>query len=78
MAEVLAEYFRRVIASDFHDYGYGLSGVDFRLDVVDAELHPDWIITNPPFKEKAEQFALLALERAKSGVAIFAQLRCHF
>jgi len=72
MAEVLREYFRTVEASDIHAYGYG--GVrDFLAP--DCQVDADWIITNPPFKDKAEQFALRALDQARVGVAIFAQLR---
>lgn len=74
MAEVLREEFASVVATDIFDYGYG----DVQ-DFLDPEFvpatKPDWIITNPPFREKAEQFALLALERAKVGVAIFARLQ---
>jgi hypothetical protein len=65
--------FPTVTATDIHDYGYGDAVQDF-LDekfAVDA----DWIITNPPFARKAEQFALKAIEQARVGVAIFAQLR---
>src|SRR5262245_14564477 len=47
MAEPLAEYFGRVIATDLHDYGYGEAPVDF-LDE-STKLDADWIITNPPF-----------------------------
>jgi hypothetical protein len=74
MADVLAEYFRLVKPSDVHDYGYG-----DRFDFLEGEhAKPgvfDWIITNPPFDDKAEAFALRALALAKVGVAIFAQLR---
>lgn len=72
MAEVLREYFSVVWATDIYPYGYGR-----RLDFLKPNCSrcSDWIITNPPFKEKAEQFALLALERAQVGVAIFARLQ---
>lgn len=77
MAEVLGEYFSVVHSSDVHAYGYG-DVADFLS--ADLHLHPfdrpfDWIITNPPFEDRAEQFALRALELARVGVAIFAQLR---
>lgn len=73
MAEVLRESFRHVIATDIHDYGYGDAQIDYLAS--DVEVEADWVITNPPFKEKAEQFALNAIERAKVGVAIFARLQ---
>lgn len=76
MAEVLAEYFGRVYASDCHGYGYGTPDADFLADLASPfTTGSDWIITNPPFGDLAERFALRALERAKVGVAIFAQLR---
>jgi len=73
MAEVLREYFQVVTATDIHDYGYGDAVQDFLADnfAIDA----DWFITNPPFGDKAERFALKALEQARVGVAIFTQLR---
>lgn len=77
MAEVLREYFRVVAASDINDRGYGhaLRGsIDF-LDLDHVAPDCDWIITNPPFKDKAEQFVLKAIELAKAGVAIFARLQ---
>lgn len=73
IAEVLREYFRRVTCSDIHDYGCGDQIQDF-LDK-STNIEADWIITNPPFKDKAEQFALKAIEQAKVGVAIFARLQ---
>lgn len=73
LAEVLREYFARVTCSDIFDYGTGDQIGDFLDDgfAVDA----DWIITNPPFKDMAEQFTLKALRQAKVGVAIFARLQ---
>jgi hypothetical protein len=73
MAEVLREYFSVVAATDVFDYGYGDGVHDFLAD--DFESTSEWIITNPPFKEKAEQFALKAIERARVGAAIFARLQ---
>lgn len=67
IAEVLREYFRFVSYSDIHDYGYG-TVQDF-FDQPDGAA--DWIITNPPFGDKAEAFTLRALELAKVGVAMF-------
>lgn len=71
MAKVLEEYTRGmpVIASDIWNYGYGKTPVDFLGDRPLYCLGVDWIITNPPFKVALE-FALLALERAHTGVAL--------
>ena len=75
MAEVLDEYFGRVEATDIKGYGYGNGGgIDF-LKYVPHIKPTEWIITNPPFGDKAEQFALKALELGTTGVAIFVQLR---
>jgi hypothetical protein len=74
MADVLAEYFQQVDGSDIHDYGYGRT-TDFLMPIAEPFVAADWIVTNPPFDDKAEQFALRALELAGTGVAIFAQLR---
>ena len=76
MAEVLREYDFDVFASDIFDYGYGDALVDFLSDQA-AAVVPDveWIITNSPFGDKVEQFALRALERARLGVAMFVPLR---
>jgi hypothetical protein len=72
MAEVLAEYFGRVVASDIHDYGYGHTA-NFLGDIVPGT--DDWIITNPPFGKDAEAFVLRALEFARVGVAMFLRLQ---
>jgi methylase of polypeptide subunit release factors len=87
MAEVLREYFGEVFASDVHDYGYG-GVVDFLADAVvlrdylgeragasGASSSYDWIVTNPPFAEKAAQFVLRALDLAAIGVAMFFRLQ---
>lgn len=73
MAEVLREFFPIVTATDIHDYGCGDAVQDFLDDKF--EVDADWIITNPPFNKKAEQFALKAIEQARVGVAIFARLQ---
>jgi hypothetical protein len=73
ITEVLREYFPTVTASDIHDYGCGDEIRDF-LDPT-FEVDADWIITNPPFKDKAEQFALKAIAQARVGAAIFARLQ---
>lgn len=72
IAEVLEEYCNAVLASDIHDYGYG--------DIIDFLQSPpeprvDWIITNPPFGDKAEQFVTRALTMTQVGVAMFFRLQ---
>ena len=73
IAEVLREYFRTVIASDIHDYGYGDRTVDF----LGPEIlrGADWIITNPPFGDLGEAFVLKALNLAGVGVAMFMRVQ---
>lgn len=73
IAEVLAEYFGSVIATDIHDYGYSSRLVDFLQS--DDEICADWIVTNPPFGDKTETFVLKALSRARYGVAMFVRLQ---
>lgn len=73
MAEVLGEYFPHVFASDIHNYGYSPHRLDFLS--TKQQIATDWIITNPPFGDKAEQFTLRALQIAGTGVAIFARLQ---
>ena len=71
MAATLAEYFRTVRSSDVHDYGYG-EIIDFLSLSADAATpcdHPDWIVTNPPFR-LGEEFVRRALQLAKLGVAM--------
>lgn len=77
IAEVLREYVPEVAASDIHDYGYADAAVcDFLSDgPLDLFMHPDWIITNPPFEDRVLKFMLRALEVARTGVAMFLQLR---
>lgn len=66
MARPLAEYFAKVDASDVCDRGFG-SVADFLF--APKTLWSDWIITNPPFR-LAEEFAGIALPRARHGVAL--------
>jgi hypothetical protein len=73
MAEPLAEYFSRVIATDKHDYGYGEAPVDFLCE--DTSRDADWCITNPPFEDKAIRFVLRALKLARVGTAMFVRLQ---
>ena len=77
MAEVLAESFKSVLATDLYDHGYaGRDGdlIDF-LSPEAARLDPvDWVITNPPFK-LADEFVRVGLERAREGVAVLCRLQ---
>lgn len=74
-AEVLAETFGAVHASDLVDYGCGYAVGAFagRTDLPEAPaacpFDPDWIITNPPFNA-AVDFAIRGLETARRGVAL--------
>jgi hypothetical protein len=68
MAEVITEIASSaVIASDIFSYSYGVAPFDFLNDPpLD---HPEWIITNPPFKLACE-FTLRAFDLAREGVAM--------
>jgi hypothetical protein len=71
IAEVLREYCERVAATDIYDYGYGTV-----CNFLTVDLDPyDWIITNPPFGDKTEDFVLRAIELARIGVAMFVRLQ---
>ena len=74
MAEVLREYFLRVIASDIHDYGYPETKVADFLKGPSLR-NADWIITNPPFGEVGESFVLNAIDAAGTGVAMFMRVQ---
>lgn len=66
MARPLSEYFRTVIATDVHDYGFG----DVHDFLEGAFIGPShWVITNPPFI-KAQQFVERAQMAASDGVAM--------
>lgn len=67
MAQVLAEYFPTVRASDIHDYGYG-EIQDF-VEGLSGVQSVDWVITNPPFK-LAEEFFERGRLVARRGVAL--------
>jgi hypothetical protein len=75
MADVLAERFRTVHASDVADYGHGLVGSFVGTGGLDLDVAPvpeggvDWIVTNPPFN-LAEAFLDRALDVARGGVAL--------
>jgi hypothetical protein len=76
IAEVLREYGCDVFASDVHDYGHGDAVIDFLAKPLPA-VSPDvdFVITNSPFGDKCEAFALRALDLARIGVAMFVPLR---
>lgn len=77
MAEPLREYFETVFATDIYDYDYGDGQRDFLVSYpgeIDGE-QSDWIITNPPFGDKTEDFVLRALRLARVGVAMFVRLQ---
>lgn len=75
----LNDYFAHVAATDVYDYGFG-EVLDF-LDPDgwipatpgDAQI-PDWIITNPPFKD-GEAFVRRAYRIARRGVAMLLRLQ---
>jgi hypothetical protein len=75
---VLAEYGCESTATDIFDYSVegrqppGWAGrEDFLDDDIVMPISADWIITNPPFGDKALPFVLDALALAKNGVAMF-------
>lgn len=67
MAQVLAEFFSNVRASDVFDYGYG-EVQDF-LTGLSGVRSVDWVITNPPFR-LAEDFFERGRQVARKGVAL--------
>lgn len=77
IAEVLREYFDDVEITDIHDYGYRpehFTQADF-AEFEDAGDGIDWIVTNPPFGAKGEEFARHAIGLATVGVAMFFRLQ---
>jgi hypothetical protein len=68
-SEVLAEY-ATVIASDIVSYRPVQKTQDF-LDVTIPAPRVDWIITNPPFRDRTTQFILRGFEIARVGMAMF-------
>lgn len=72
MAHGLADYFRRVDASDIEDRGASDFTMDF-LNPGGEVAAVDWIVTNPPFSD-GETFARLAWARARVGVALLLRL----
>lgn len=71
MASTLKEYFKKVDASDVHEYGFG-KVEDFIQPKNTTSISVgkyDWIITNPPFR-LAEEFLFQSLSIVKVGVAL--------
>lgn len=77
MMRPLAESFRSCHGADAFDYGKGYPVANFLDPEFDEHLvdgsPPDWIVTNPPFKN-LDAFAQLSLQRARQGVALFCRL----
>lgn len=71
MASTLSERFASVRSSDIQPFGYGETRdfLDVRSTSNDPSDHPDWIITNPPFRY-AEEFARRAIGLAQIGSAM--------
>ena len=69
MSKVLNCYFRKVVSSDIHGYGFG--SVKNFLDKSYKNSF-DWVITNPPFR-LAEEFFNAANNVATNGVALLAR-----
>lgn len=75
---VLAEYGCRVAGYDVFDYSAAGRSAPAWMRVRDYLLaetgaddpRPDWIITNPPFGDKALPFVRKAIETARAGVAV--------
>lgn len=67
MARPLAEYFRRVEASDVHDYGAGYPVRDYLFGSDPEPVH--WTITNPPFR-LAEEFIERMARTSEFGFAV--------
>jgi hypothetical protein len=66
IAEPLAKYSDKVIATDVFDYGYGEL-----QDFLEVGLKPpqcDWLVTNPPFGDKGLEFVVRSLSMLKHGV----------
>lgn len=80
MAEVLGEYAFQVWATDVFDYSANgrepphWRGTRDYLDESESFAGADWVITNPPFEDKAQGFVLRALREVNVGVAMFMRL----
>jgi hypothetical protein len=71
IAEVLREDTDTVVATDIKDYGYEGCSVEDFLKARSSGRSTQWIITNPPFGDKAIEFVKIALDLAQVGVAMF-------
>jgi len=67
MVAPLSEYFRNVLPSDVHDYGFGFPVADYLFGPTPTQV--DWTITNPPFR-LAEQFIARMAESSACGFAV--------
>lgn len=70
--QVASEYLEEgthIIATDLHDHGYGIAGVDF----LKTNIQVDNIVTNPPYNI-ANEFTLHALSLAQKKVALLVRL----
>lgn len=67
MVRPLREYFRRVEASDVHDYGAGFAVRDYLFGLDPEPVH--WTITNPPFR-LAEEFIGRMIRTSEFGCAV--------
>lgn len=70
MVRPLQEFFRNVIATDIAPHKGGHELLDFLWP---SDIRTDWTVVNPPFK-LAEQFAIMALERSRHGVAMLVRI----
>lgn len=68
MVHGLKDYFDTIYVSDIHDYGVGIPVSNF-LGSDAPPFSPDWIITNPPFKQ-SEEFVHRSLKIATKGFAL--------
>lgn len=75
MAIPLAESFASVVATDVHDWGFGVRrDLDFTFASREDFPPVDWMITNPPFT-LAERFLVKALSFVRLGVAMLLRLQ---
>ena len=72
MVDVLEQVFKKVYASDVHDYGHGFKVADFLR--VNTGPKCDWMITNPPFN-RADKFALKALDLGIRNFALLCRVQ---
>ncbi len=68
MVDAMLPYFRKVIASDVHDYGAGYLVEDYLFGPLPDPV--DWTFMNAPFRLN-EPFIRRALQTSNHGVAAF-------